>query len=137
MGAVHAAHLGLQFAGPYSDLHHKVGATILSITLMQAIIGIAAHYTKMGSFLRRLHVPFGIIVAAGMYWEVWEGMHNEWSEMSTTQTVTPESVQILYWVIFLISVMAYTLNVGQSALNYVSRPPAADVVNVGIGDEKI
>jgi hypothetical protein len=138
MGAVHASGLGLQFAGQYSDLHHKVGATVLATTLMQAIIGVAAHYTKAGSFLRRLHIPFGVIVAAGMYWNVWEGMHNEWVEMSTSQTVTPEGVQILFWVIFLISAAAYTINVGQATLNYVSEVPAVDVAEVcQNGDEKI
>jgi hypothetical protein len=116
MGAVSASGLGRQFAGPYSDLHHKVGATVLSTVLMQAIIGVAAHYTHLGSFLRRLHVPFGIIVAAGVYWNTWEGMHNEWIEMSTAGTQTPEAVQIIFWVLFLISATAYGLAVGDSVL---------------------
>jgi hypothetical protein len=117
MGAVHAAHLGRQFAGPYSDLHHKVGATVLSITLMQAIIGVLAHYSPGGSFFRRLHVPFGIIVAAGMYWNTWEGKHNEWAAMSTSMTVTPQAVQIIFWVLFLVSATAYAGAVGTTVLD--------------------
>jgi hypothetical protein len=120
MGAVHSSHLGRQFAGPYSDLHHKVGATVLSIVLMQAIIGVAAFYTNSGSFLRRLHVPFGIIVAAGIYWNTWEGMHNEWAEMSTGGTVTPQSVQVLFWVLFLISATAYGIATGQTLLGIIA-----------------
>jgi cytochrome b561 len=120
MGSVHASDLGLQFAGPNSDLHHKVGAAVLSTTLMQAIIGIVAHFTKAGSSLRRLHIIFGIIVIAGMYWNTWEGMHNEWAEMSTSGTVTPQAVQIVFWALFLILVSVYAVGVGQSTLNYVS-----------------
>jgi cytochrome b561 len=129
MGAVQASHLGRQFAGPYSDLHHKVGATVLSVILMQAIIGVAAMYTNKGSFLRRLHVPFGIIVAAGMVWNTWEGIHNEWMEMSTSQTVTPQSVQVIFWVLFLISATAYGIGVGQASLAIVAGKPQENRAN--------
>jgi hypothetical protein len=138
MGAVQASHLGRQFAGPYSDLHHKVGATVLSITLMQAIIGVMAHYSRGGSFLRRLHVPFGVIVAAGMYWNTWEGMHNEWAEMSTSMTVTPEAVQIIFWVLFLVSATAYSVAVGTTVLDGLKiAPRVAQSVEVASEDEKL
>jgi hypothetical protein len=126
MGAVQASHLGMQFAGPNSDLHHKVGAAVLSTTLMQAIIGVAAHYTPSGSFLRRLHVPFGIIVAAGMYWNTWEGMHNEWAEMSTSMTVTPQGVQVVFWVLFLVSATAYGVAVGGVVLTNITERPVVE-----------
>jgi hypothetical protein len=124
MGAVRASDLGMQFAGPYSDLHHKVGAAVLSTVLTQAIVGIAAHFTKI-SFLRRLHVPLGIIVAAGMYWNTWEGLHNEWAEMSTSQTVTPQSVQVLFWALFLVSATAYGVAVGQDVLSDIGGKSGA------------
>jgi hypothetical protein len=123
MGAVHASHLGMQFAGQYSDLHHKVGAAVLSIVVLQAIIGFAAHYTPTGSFLRRLHVPFGIIAAAGLYWNTWEGMHNEWPEMSVAQTYTPNGVQVVFWVLFLIPATAYGVAVGTTVLKNVAGKP--------------
>lgn len=123
MGSVHASHLGMQFAGEYSDLHHKVGAAVLSIVLMQSIIGFAAHYTRPGSFLRRLHIPFGIIAAAGLYWNTWEGMHNEWPEMSVAQTYTPNGVQVVFWVLFLISATAYGIGVGTAVLNNMAAKP--------------
>jgi hypothetical protein len=126
MGAVQASHLGLQFAGPNSDLHHKVGATVLSMVLMQAIIGTAARLTKAGSVLRHVHVVFGIIVAAGMYWNTWEGMHNEWAEMSTSMTSTPQGVQVVFWVLFLISASAYAVGVGHAVLNNIGGKGGAD-----------
>ena len=121
MGAVQASQLGMQFAGPNSDLHHKVGAAVLSVTLMQTIIGTAAHYTKAGSFLRLLHIPLGLITAAGIYWNTWEGMHNEWAEMSVAGTVTPQGVQIVFWILFVISVTVYGCGAGEAALKYVIR----------------
>lgn len=136
MGAVRASHLGRQFAGPYSDLHHKVGATVLSITLMQAIIGVAAYYTKTGSFIRRLHVPFGIIVAAGMYWNTWEGMHNEWKEMSTSMTVTPEAVQIVFWALFLLSAIVYSALVGEATLSKLLAQPSSPPASVTTSEKE-
>jgi len=120
IGAVQASDLGMQFAGPNSDLHHQVGAAVLSTTLMQFILGVLAHYTPRGSFFRRLHVPFGIIVAAGIYWNTWEGMHNEWAEMSTSMTVTPEAVQIVFWALFFISALIYAVLVGEDVLSTFS-----------------
>ena len=137
MGAVQASHLGNQFAGPYSDLHHKVGATVLSITLMQAIIGVMAHYSRGGSFLRRLHVPFGIIVAAGMYWNTWEGMHNEWAAMSTSMTVTPQAVQIVFWVLFLVSATAYAAAVGTTVLDGLKISPSVPQTVEVASDENL
>ena len=61
-------------------------------------------------------MPLGIITAAGLYWQTWEGMHNEWTEMSVIQTVTPTSVQVLFWILFLGAVAAYALAAGQETL---------------------
>ena len=36
--------------------------------------------------------------------------------MSVSMTSTPESVQVLFWVFFLVAVLAYMLGVGQAML---------------------
>lgn len=133
MGAVGSLDLGTQFNGPYSDLHHKLGLFVFIIVLVQAILGVAAHGTTRKHFLRRLHVPFGILVAGFLYWETWEGMHNEWAEMSTSLTVTPQGVQVVFWVLFLISVTAYLVAVGQVALDRVAGK--ASKIQGGAGGE--
>jgi len=129
MGAVASGGHGTQFSGRGSDLHHKVGLVIFLIVVLQGIIGFLAHNTPSGHFVRRLHVPFGIIVAAGVYWEVWEGMHNEWVETSTSLTATPESIQILFWALFLVSVTAYAVAVGQDVLRGVASKGISKVRN--------
>jgi hypothetical protein len=53
-------------------------------------------------------------------------MHNEWAEMSTSMTVTPQGVQILFWVLFLISASAYAFGVGHAVLNNLVGKGGAD-----------
>jgi len=119
MAAVSSVGLGTQFSGVYSDLHHKVGLALFLLVLLQGLLGLAAHRAPGGHFLRRMHVPVGVLTAAGLVWQTWEGMHNEWAEMSTSLTVTPESVQLLFWALFLLSAMAYAVAVGQATLRTV------------------
>ena len=116
MASVSTQGLGTSFEGPNSDLHHKVGLSVFILVLIQAILGVTAHHFEMGHLTRRIHTPLGIITAAGLYWQTWEGMHNEWTEMSVIMTSTPLSVQVLFWVFFLIAVSAYMLAAGQAVL---------------------
>lgn len=119
MGAVKSVGLGTQFSGVYSDLHHKVGLSLFLLVILQGILGVAAHKRPSDHFLRRLHVPVGVLTAAGLVWQTWEGMHNEWAEMSTSMTVTPEGVQIIFWVVFMVSAVAYAVAVGQATLRTI------------------
>ncbi|GBE83731.1 hypothetical protein SCP_0507870 [Sparassis crispa] len=133
MGAVSTQNLGTQFNGPYSDLHHKLGLTIFILVLAQTILGIFSHYYPGGHISRRVHVAFGTIVAAGMIWETWEGLHNEWAEMSVSMTVTPQGVQIVFWAVFMVLAIAYGAAVGQVALRKVAVQTYEDVKS----DEKL
>ena len=51
----------------------------------------------------------------------WEGMHDEWAEMSVIMTTTPASVQVLFWVFFLGAVTAYLLAAGQMTLDFLAN----------------
>jgi len=137
MGAVASQDQGTQFNGPNSDLHHKVGLAVFLITLVQSLLGVVSHYFPARHISRRVHVGFGLIVSAGMYWETWEGLHNEWAEMSVSMTVVPASVQILFWVFFLLPAVAWGIAVGQKALNGVTAKEAdATSVSSKADDEK-
>jgi hypothetical protein len=125
MAAVSTQHLGTSFEGYNSDLHHKVGLSVFTLFLIQVILGITAHNFKPGNVIRKIHIPLGIITAAGLYWQVWEGMHNEWTEMSVIMTVTPTSVQVLFWVFFLGAVAAYGLAAGQETLALLANSAVA------------
>ena len=130
MGAVSTQGLGTSFEGSNSDFHHKLGLGIFTIFLFQVVLGVIAHNFQPGHLIRKIHIPLGIITAAGLYWQTWEGMHNEWTEMSVIMTSTPTSVQVLFWVLFLGSVSAYTLAVGQTVLGLLADS-AVTYSNVG------
>ena len=84
------------------------------------------HNFYRGHLTRKINIPqaLGIITAAGLYWQAWEGMHNEWTEMSVIMTTTPSSVQVLFWVFFLVAVSAYMLAAGQATLEWLSNSAA-------------
>jgi TRAP-type C4-dicarboxylate transport system permease small subunit len=81
---------------------------------------------------RKIHIPLGIITAAGLYWTAWEGMHNEWTGMSPVMSVPPTSVQVLFWVLFTGVVGAYMLAVGQVVLNFLAN---SAVVYPSVGEK--
>ncbi|PWZ02439.1 hypothetical protein BCV70DRAFT_196678 [Testicularia cyperi] len=128
MGAVATANAGTQYSGPDSDIHHKLGLSVFILVLLQALLGALAHFTrgrasdKHGTngtgkhWSRKLHMVLGIATLGLLYWTVWEGMHIEWPSMSSTLTETPQSVQILFWIIFLVPVLAYLIGAGTSVL---------------------
>ena len=132
MASVSTQGLGTSFEGSNSDLHHKVGLSVFILVLIQAILGITAHHYNTGHLTRKIHIPLGIITAAGLYWQTWEGMHNEWTEMSVIMTSTPASVQILFWAFFLVVVSAYMLAAGQAALGLLAN----SAVEYSVIDEK-
>ena len=132
MAAVSTQGLGTSFEGSNSDLHHKVGLSVFILLLIQATLGIIAHNFNKGHLTRMIHIPLGIITAAGLYWQTWEGMHNEWTEMSVIMTDTPQSVQVLFWVFFLGAVSAYMLAAGQAILNWLANT----AVGYSVMDEK-
>jgi hypothetical protein len=124
---------GTSFGGEDSDLHHQVGLAIFILVLLQTILGIFAHNFNVGHLTRKIHIPLGIITAAGLYWQTWEGMHNEWPQMSVTMTTTPTVVQVLFWVFFLLAVSAYTLSAGQVILDWLANNAAG----YSVMDEKV
>jgi len=134
VGAVASQDQGTQFNGSQSDLHHKVGLAVFIIIMAQFFLGIWAHYVPGGHITRRAHVVLGLITAAGLYWETWEGMHNEWAEMSTSMTVTPQGVQVVFWALFLVAVLAYGAVVGQKALSKIA--PETIIASGYQSDEK-
>ena len=132
MASVSTQGLGTSFEGSNSDLHHKVGLSVFILVLIQAILGVTAHSFNKGHLTRKIHIPLGIITAAGLYWQTWEGMHNEWTEMSVIMTSTPSSVQVLFWVFFLVIVSAYMLAAGQATLEWLTN----SAVEYSVVDEK-
>ena len=133
MASVSTQGEGTSFGGENSDLHHKVGLAIFTLLLLQTILGIIAHNFSIGHLTRKIHIPIGIITAAGLYWQTWEGMHNEWPEMSVILTTTPTAVQVLFWVFFLGAVSAYVLSAGQTVLEWLANSSAG----YSVVDEKI
>ena len=121
MASVSTQGLGTSFSGSNSDLHHKVGLSVFILVLLQALLGVTAHNFNREHLTRKIHIPLGIITAAGLYWQTWEGMHNEWTEMSVIMTSTPLSVQVLFWVLFLLGVSAYVLAGGQAILDWLAN----------------
>ena len=138
MASVSTQGEGTSFGGENSDLHHKVGLAVFILVLLQAILGVVAHNFSIGHLTRKIHIPLGIITAAGLYWQVWEGMHNEWPQMSVILTTTPLSVQVLFWVFFLIAVSAYMLSAGQAILDWLANSSMGYSVidEKASGDEK-
>jgi hypothetical protein len=132
MASVSTQGLGPSFEGSNSDLHHKVGLAVFILVLIQALLGVTAHSFNKGHLTRKIHVPLGIITAAGLYWQTWEGMHNEWTEMSVIMTSTPASVQVLFWVFFLGAVSAYMLAAGQATLDLLAN----SALGYSVMDEK-
>jgi hypothetical protein len=108
MGSVAIQGMCTSFTGPNSDLHHQVGLAVFILVLIQTVLGLIAHNFETGHLSRKIHIPFGILTVSGLYWQTWEGLHNEWAEMSVIMTVTPLSVQVLFWIFFLVAVTAYT-----------------------------
>jgi hypothetical protein len=132
IASVYTQGLGTSFSGAGSDLHHKVGLSVFILVLLQAILGITAHSFNKGHLTRKIHIPLGIITVAGLYWQTWEGMYNEWAEMSVIETSTPLSVLVLFWVFFLVTVSAYTLAAGQAILEWLAN----SAVGYSVIDEK-
>ena len=56
-------------------------------------------------------------------------MHNEWTEMSVIMTSTPLSVQVLYWVFFLVAVSAYMLSAGHAILDWLANSAMGYVID--------
>jgi hypothetical protein len=120
MGSVAIQGMCTSFTGPNSDLHHQVGLAVFILVLIQTVLGLIAHNFETGHLSRKIHIPFGILTVSGLYWQTWEGLHNEWAEMSVIMTVTPLSVQVLFWIFFLVAVTAYTLAAGQATLGLLT-----------------
>lgn len=98
--AVSSGGHGTQFTGLKKDPHHDLGLSIFILLFMEAIFGIAAHYTSSkqsttyGAFptirakkslLRHLHLWYGIVVAGALYAAIKSGI-TEWNEVSDSGT---------------------------------------------------
>jgi cytochrome b561 len=114
------------FVGPGSDLHHQLGLSVFILVLIQAIFGIIAHNFNVGHWTRKIHMPFGIIIVALLYWQTWEGMHNEWAETSVIMTTTTKCVQVLFWVFSMGAVIAYVLGVVKAMLSLSRNGSVSD-----------
>ena len=119
-----------EFSGQSSDLHHRLGLSIFLLVMIQASLGVIAHNFNAGHITRKIHITVGIITVAGLYWQVWEGLNNEWAEASVIQTSTPLAVKILFWIFIGISLSAYLLAAGQATLQLFAESPATDSVLV-------
>jgi hypothetical protein len=120
MGSVATQATTTSFEGSGSDLHHKVGLTVFILVLIQATLGIIAHNFNTGHITRTIHISLGIITVAGLYWQTWEGMLNEWPETSVIMTTTPMAVQVLFWVFVGGAILAYVLAAGHAALGLLA-----------------
>lgn len=49
------------------------------------------------------------------------GMNVEWPSMAISETVTPQSVQYLFWIFFLVAVGIYAASIGSDALAAMGR----------------
>jgi hypothetical protein len=117
MGSVATQDTTTAFEGSSSDLHHKVGLSVFILVMIQASLGIIAHKFETGHITRKIHIPLGIVTVAGLYWQTWEGMHNEWAETSVMMTTTPMAVQVLFWVLVGAATSAYVLAAGNAGLD--------------------
>lgn len=84
---------GTQFAGPDSDLHHKLGLALLLIVLFEAALGLFARSFPTRAKnegrlhpVRAAHWAGGILASGLLYWLIWDGVYTEWAGMSTSMT---------------------------------------------------
>lgn len=132
MGAVGTAKEGIQFSGEGSDLHHQLGLAVFILVLLQGILGLLAHNLrpknrpstsssskKTRSPLQITHILLGISTIGLLYWLIWNGLHTEWVGMSTEGTVTPESIQIIYWLFVLFPLVIYAFKLGNDSLSHL------------------
>ncbi|KAJ4490034.1 hypothetical protein J3R30DRAFT_3399475 [Lentinula aciculospora] len=114
---------GTQFVGPKKDPHHDLGLSVAILLWVEAIFGIAAHYTHTahsatsGAFptikakkspLRHLHAWYGIFVAGLLYAGMKTGI-DEWNMVADSGTLVPNGIQIAFWVIFSLEIAAYVI----------------------------
>ncbi|KAJ3716393.1 hypothetical protein EV361DRAFT_910527 [Lentinula raphanica] len=112
---------GTQFVGPKKDPHHDLGLSIVILLWVEAIFGVAAHYTHTahsvteGTFptikakkspLRHLHAWYGIFVAGLLYAGIKTGI-DEWNMVADSGTLVPRGIEITFWVIFALEIAAY------------------------------
>ncbi|KAJ3978865.1 hypothetical protein F5890DRAFT_1547849 [Lentinula detonsa] len=114
---------GTQFVGPKKDPHHDLGLAIAILLWVEAIFGVAAHYTHTahaitrGAFptikakkspLRHLHAWYGIFVAGLLYAGIKTGI-DEWNMVADSGTLVPRGIEIAFWVIFALEIAAYVI----------------------------
>ncbi|KAH7869500.1 hypothetical protein F5879DRAFT_919695 [Lentinula edodes] len=114
---------GTQFVGPKKDPHHDLGLSVVILLWVEAIFGIAAHYTHTEhskthsafptikarkSPLRHLHAWYGIFVAGLLYAGMKTGI-DEWNMVADSGTLVPSGIQIAFWVIFSLEIAAYVI----------------------------
>lgn len=141
MGAVWSLGLGSSFGGPNSDFHHQLGLGVLGLVGIQVGLGFYAHFIQSKStssslengsitsfkssssdllqkkaWQRTLHVGLGLSTCAALYWATWEGLHDEWAEMSDSMTVVPEGIQLVFWILVTIPVGLYLYSVTNERL---------------------
>ena len=119
-----------EFSGHGTDLHHRVGLSIFLLVMIQACLGVIADNFNAGHLTRKIHITVGIITVAGLFWQVWEGLNNEWAEASVSMTSTPLAVKVLFWIFVGISLTAYLLAAGQATLQFFAESPATNSVLV-------
>jgi len=120
--AVNSQGLGIQFSGPFHDLHHDLGLAMFLLVLLEGVLGIVAHAVKPSSravlgkaIMRWVHIIFGIIVMVLLITESWVGF-DEWNTMQGTGTFTPDGVRYVFVVIASAEVAAYLYPAGRDIL---------------------
>lgn len=106
---------GSQFTGPKADRHHRLGLALYVIVLVQASLGVAAHFTrgrpgpaeaekehlkpKLSIFrqpVRFMHVGLGLVTCVLLYTQFWLGLA-EWNMTSDNGSQIPRFVKITFW----------------------------------------
>lgn len=88
--------------------------------------------------LRWLHILFGIVTIALLYVQTWNGLHTEWGDMSDDKKPTPEAVQVVFWVFFLVPVGVYAVSLGAEGLRWLERVGGDEEEEAEVGEgEKV
>jgi len=126
VSAVRGGGHGSQFTGMGKDTHHDLGLAIFIIFLVQAMIGIASHFTQgpnqlptekgdhthvpsvtaPRNRLRTVHLLFGLATTAILYAQVVIGF-DEWDMTSDSMTPVPQGVRDVFWILFGLEIGMY------------------------------
>lgn len=151
IGAVLVEGDGYQFGGDDTDLHHQLGLALFILVFAQVALGLIVLFFKQGShastgvtdhklpgrdlpptttaglaekhWTRWIHMVLGGAILAMLYWQAWDGLHNEWPAMSEEGTEVPLVVQVLFWVIVLLPIGPYVIHLLSATCRVLRAEP--------------